>query len=164
MSALSQLRLKEVLHYNPATGAFTWIAKASKKTVIGSLAGCQTGAGYIVIGIDGRIYYAHQLAYLYMTGSWVERVDHRDCDGFNNRWTNLRPATSQQNALNARRASSNTSGFKGVSWHKAAGKWAAHIILHGRKRHLGLFINPADAHAAYISAAMSAQPDFARAS
>lgn len=161
---LTAERLREVLRYDPDAGHFIRIAKTGRKGRIGEFVGCATNAGYITIGIDGRLYYAHQLAWLYVKGEWLPRVDHRDGFGQNNRFKNLRPATPQQNSLNARRASSNSSGFKGVSWHKAAGKWSSYIILDGRKRHLGLYETAEAAHAAYIAAAVAAQPEFARAS
>lgn len=156
-------QIRQLLAYDPATGIFTWRVKASRKTVIGAVAGCKIAAGYTVIGIGGKLYYAHQLAWLYQTGEWLDRIDHRDGNGGNNRWLNLRPASAQQNALNSRRATSNTSGFKGVSWHKKAGKWSAYIILDGRKQHLGLHSTAEAAHAAYMTAASAAQPEFARA-
>lgn len=160
---MDQNDLKRILNYDPATGIFTWAEKTSRKVIVGSVAGCLNKAGYIVIGIGGKLYYAHQLAWLYQTGEWLPRVDHRDCDGSNNRWSNLRPATAQQNAMNSRRSVSNTSGFKGVSWHRGAGKWSAYIILDGKKRHLGLHERPEDAHAAYLAAAAAVHPQFVRA-
>jgi hypothetical protein len=46
----------------------------------------------------------------------------------------------------------NTSGTIGVSWDKRCRKWAAHITLHQKKKHLGLFIEKSDAIAARMSA------------
>ncbi len=156
-------QLQEILSYDPETGKFTWMVKSSRKTIIGSVAGCVTKAGYVVIGIEGQLYYAHQLAWLDQTGEWIDRIDHKDGYGINNRWINLRPATPQQNAFNSKRAASNTSGFKGVSWHKRAGKWSASVIVDGRKIHLGLHETAEAAHAAYLSAVSDIQPEFVRA-
>lgn len=161
---ITQERLQDVLSYDARTGAFEWRSKISKKVVVGSAAGAMNASGYIVIGIGGKIYYAHRLAFIYMTGNAPEIIDHKDGDRANNSWSNLREATSQQNVLNAKLAVNNTSGFKGVSWHRGAGKWSAYIILNERKRHLGLFDNPEHAHDAYLAAARHAQPEFARAS
>lgn len=161
---MNQHDLRRVLNYDPDTGSFTWSEKIGRKVVVGSVAGCLTKAGYIVIGVWGKLYYAHQLAWFYQTGVWSPRVDHRDGDGSNNRWSNLRAASAQQNALNSRRAVSNTSGLKGVSWHKGAGRWSAYIVIDGRKRHLGMHDRPEDAHAAYLAAATAVHPEFARAS
>lgn len=155
--------VRQILSYDPHTGIFAWKEKTCRKVVVGTQAGGLNVAGYVVIGIGGRTYYAHQLAWLYMTGEFVRRIDHRDTVKYNNRWTNLRIASPQQNGLNAKRHAHNTSGFKGVSWHRASGKWSAYIILDNRKRHLGLHETPEAAHAAYLRAAVRAQPEFARA-
>lgn len=161
---ISAERLREVMRYEPDTGSFIRLSKTGRKGQIGSSVGTRNLSGYVVIGIDGGVYYAHRLAWLYMTGDVVHQIDHKDGDRANNRFGNLRPATHQQNVLNAKRAANNTSGFKGVSWHKRSGKWDAHINLNGKKHHLGLFETAEDAHAAYMRAAKNAQPEFARAS
>lgn len=41
--------------------------------------------------------------------------------------------------------SNNTSGVKGVSQHKASGKWDAYISVNKRRIHLGRYINKVDA-------------------
>lgn len=156
--------LKRILRYSKSTGQFVWRVKYSKKVVAGAVAGGLNSAGYVVIGIDGKTYYAHRLAWFYVTGVWPSQIDHKNGNRSDNKWSNLRIATHQQNILNAKRASNNTSGSKGVSWHKAAGKWSAYIILDGKKRHLGLHETPSEAHAEYMKAATAAQPKFARAS
>jgi hypothetical protein len=66
-------------------------------------------------------------------------VDHKDHDGLNNRRSNLRSATSQQNKANQGLRLDNTSGVKGVSWCKQTGKWRAKIKVNGQTRHLGRF-------------------------
>ena len=156
--------LIRILSYSKATGLFAWRVKYSKKVIQGSAAGGLNSAGYVVIGIDGKTYYAHRLAWFYVTGEWPHQVDHKNGRKDDNRWRNLRLATHQQNVLNAKRAKNNTSGHKGVSWHKGAAKWSAYIILDGKKRHLGLHETPQAAHDKYIEAARAAQSEFARAS
>jgi hypothetical protein len=89
-------------------------------------------------------------------------VDHRDCNGLNNRRANLRLATASQNQGNRRLSNRNTSGFKGVSWHKADAKWQAYIRLNDRKQHLGSFETPGEAHTAYVEAAARFYGEFAR--
>lgn len=63
-------------------------------------------------------------------------VDHRDCDGLNNRRSNLRTATRLENMRNLRQSRNNLSGIKGVSFHKHSGKWRARIKVAGRKSRL----------------------------
>ena len=156
--------LKRILRYSKQTGQFIWRVKYSRKVVKGNVAGGLNVAGYVVIGIDGRTYYAHRLAWFYVTGEWPNQIDHRNGNRADNQWSNLRLATHQQNILNAKKCQANTSGFKGVSWHKGAGKWSAYIILDGKKRHLGLYETPELAHLSYVNAATAAQPEFVRAS
>lgn len=154
--------LKSILRYTKGDGIFRWRVKHSRKVNVGAPAGGIDCAGYVVIGINGKTYYGHRLAWFYVHGEWPKQIDHRNGDRSDNRWSNLRAATHQQNILNAKKARNNTSGYKGVSWHKAAGKWSAYITLDGKKKHLGLHPTSEAAHAAYMAAAKAAQPEFAR--
>ena len=90
------------------------------------------------------------------------RVDHRDTNGLNCQRRNLREANKSQNGANRGKNSNNTSGYKGVSWHKAARKWSAQIQVRGKYTYLGLFPNPEVAHAAYAEAAAHYFGEFAR--
>jgi hypothetical protein len=85
-------------------------------------------------------------------------VDHRDRNKLDNRRRNLRVATQGQQTKNVGRRRNNKSGFIGVHWSKAAGKWHAQIRIDGRKRHLGSFADPAEAARTYDAAAL-AGPD-----
>lgn len=156
---ITQEQLKEVLNYDPETGLFTWIKKRGhKKNTAGG-----KRLGYISIGVGFRLYQAHRLAWLYMTGEWPKFLDHIDGDRSNNRFSNLRIATASQNAANAKRSATNTSGFKGVTWHKGAKKWMAQIVVREERKYLGLFDRVEDAHQAYVSAAREGFGEFARA-
>ncbi len=159
---ITQERLKELFRYDPETGEFIRLAKSGRKGRVGDVVGTINKAGYVVIGIDGVVYYAHRLAWRYMTGGIVPQIDHADGSRANNKWRNLRHATHTQNILNAKLAKNNTSGFKGVTWHKGAGRWPASLYLNGSPNYLGLFDTPEDAHAAYMRAATNAHPEFAR--
>ena len=103
-------------------------------------------AGYRRGRIFGKDYIAHRVIWARQTGEWPKAlVDHKDTDRSNNRWDNLRQATHSQNQWNKRLSLANTSGFKGVSLHKRAGKWQATISLNGKQRHLGYFDSPEQA-------------------
>lgn len=146
---LTQERLKEVLHYAPETGVFTWKAQTSNRIRVGDVAGCTTHYGYRSIRVDGSRHRAHRLAYLYVHGEHPDgMLDHHDQDKGNNRISNLRPATKSQNALNTGLQANNTSGHKGVVWHKRDGKWLARITINKKHHHLGLFANVEEAVAA----------------
>lgn len=154
--------LTRILFYEKTTGKFFWKEKISKKVVTGREAGGRNINGYIVIGIYGVTYYGHRLAWFYVTGHWPEKIDHEDLDTSNNRWINIRLATQSQNALNRPIGPLNTSGYKGVSWHKGAKKWMSMANVGGKTIYLGLFENVEDAHAAYIAGVAKLEPDFVR--
>jgi hypothetical protein len=99
---LTQARLKELLHYNPDTGIFTWASAPNLSIVIGTEAG--TGhEGYIRIKLDGKSYLAHRLAFLYVDGYMPERqVDHKFGNTEDNRYRELRPVTQMCNSQNCK--------------------------------------------------------------
>lgn len=139
-STLTQVKLKEILHYCPETGVFTWIAPTKGNTVYGAVAGWidQHGTSkhlhYRRISIKSKNHRAHRLAFLFMTGRFPVLVDHIDGNGLNNAWINLREIHSaHDNQLNARKASNNTSGVRGVSWHSRNLVWTAKITMHRKQ-------------------------------
>ena len=79
-----------------------------------------------------------------------------------NRRHNLRVSTNAENCRNRRTHSTNKSGYKGVSWHKASGKWRPQICINGKRQNLGGFDNPTEAYAAYCAAARRLHGEFAR--
>lgn len=161
LAELTQERLKQLLHYNPDNGLFLWRV-VTMRTRPGDRAGT-VKKGYVVIGVDGKSYAAHRLAFLYMTGNLpTVYVDHKNSDGTDNRWANLRLATNSQNQMNVAMWAHNTSGFKGVSWHKREGRWSANIRIDGKKKSLGYFDDPKEGYAAYCEAARLHHGEFAR--
>lgn len=140
MQKITQDELQRLLHYNPTSGEFTWRSRGNPKfdnKLSGKVAGTKMDKGsgkyYWKIAVNSVQYLAHQLAFLYMEGYIPDFIDHRDSDGLNNRWSNLRIATSEDNNRNRRQSSRNTSGMKGVSWDKSRNKWVAHIMAGDKK-------------------------------
>lgn len=119
---LTQTRLKELLHYAPDTGVFTWLVNRGSARV-GMVAGTSQGTGYIWTGVAGGRHLNHRLAWLYMTGNEPENcVDHVNGVTDDNRWCNLRAATVRQNQLNrVGNKKGNISGYKCV--FKGRGSW-----------------------------------------
>ena len=155
-------RLRELLHYDPNTGLFTWKVSPSHSVEVGTFAGSCYRKGYIKIQIGRRRYSAHRLAFLYMKGEWpTDHVDHRDRNTSNNRWSNLRDATNAQNILNRGRQTNNTSGRAGVHWAANMGKWQARVALNGTRVNLGYFDKIEDAIAARLAAERSEYGAFA---
>lgn len=149
---LNQDTLRRLLRYDPETGVFTWLVSTGRRCKIGDVAGSVDSHGQRVIGVQGRNYKAHRLAWLYMTGAWPEdQIDHRNGERADNRWANLRDATHSLNQQNQRKArANNRTGLLGVRARQ--GKFEAAIGAGGKQKYLGSFSTPEEAHAAYLKA------------
>lgn len=145
-------RLHQALAYDENTGVFTWLIKASKNTVIGSVAGCVTKDMPVRIRLDGFLYRAHRLAWLYKYGNWPKKlIDHRNGCNVQNAIANLRDVSHSTNSQNIRKShKDNATGFLGVSARN--GKFVAQLTANGKAHFLGVFDTPEIAHAAYVSA------------
>lgn len=165
--------VRECLNYDAETGDFRWLQRPGghfkdarvwkmwNTTWAGKSAGCRAPAGYILVGIDRKLFYAHRLAWLWTHGRWPDRhIDHVNGDKSDNRLCNLREATYAENNCNTVRPSHNTTGFKGVSKHQ--GKHRAVIQHRGRHHFLGYFATAEEAHEAYAAAAKRLHGEFAR--
>lgn len=160
---LTQERLKELLQYDENTGVFTWIKPTSNRVKIGSIAATTNSHGYLYARIDGIRYGAHRLAWLYMTGSMPKDViDHIDGNPKNNVFSNLREATQQQNLYNLRKSVKNTSGYKGVHFHKGTSKWRVVVSVNNKPKHLGLYLTPEEANTVYTNWCVQNHGKFAR--
>ena len=85
--------IQKVLRYCPTTGLLFWKATAGRAKA-GAEAGNLTHHGYRRVGVLGRYFLAHRIAWLLCTGRWpVGLLDHRDQDKLNNRFENLRRCT-----------------------------------------------------------------------
>ena len=141
-------RVNELLHYDAATGVFTWKVRHGRKISAGKIAGHkESSRGYIDIRIDGKKIRAHRLAYLYVTGVLpIESIDHIDGDKKNNRWSNLRLATASGNRMNSvKLASNNSSGITGVYWDETGKRWKAAIRRDGAYIHVAYAKTPEEA-------------------
>ena len=154
--------LKQVFHYNPKSGLFTRL-RNSKRYKIGETAGCITKVGYVIIRIDGLLYPAHRLAWLYMYGDYEKILDHKDMCKSNNKIDNLRLANKSENGFNRHKPFNNTSGFKGVTWCAHASKWRAKTKYKNKHIHLGLFITKELAYEAYVNFAKINHGEYFRA-
>jgi hypothetical protein len=138
------------MHYDPETGVFSWIKARAGLTV--GVAGTLQPNGYRRICLDQRLYWAHRLAWFYMTGKRPENiVDHIDGAPSNNRWANLRDVTQRVNLQNQRRGHSDSkTGILGVTPHGR--DFMATIKVDGANKYLGLFSTPEKAQEAYLAA------------
>ncbi|POF94356.1 HNH endonuclease [Pseudomonas putida] len=153
--------LKSLLDYNPETGEFTWRDKPCSRIIAGSSAGGYGAHGYFRVSVLGKRYYAHRLAWFYMTGAWPDaQIDHVNGVKSDNRFCNLREATPMQNNANLRRKPVNTSGYPGVSFDKIRGCWIARVRSDGRRHNLGRFATREEAYAARCEFAKKAHGQF----
>lgn len=148
---ITQDRLKELLHYNPETGIFTWIKKWGKKPA-GRQAGYLDKKGYLYVMLDRKFYKLHRLAWLYVYGNFPnDQIDHRDEIKTNNRIGNLRDVHQSINQWNKSSSrSDNKICLLGVSPH--GNGWRAVVHIKGKQISLGTFQDPFSAHNAYLHA------------
>jgi hypothetical protein len=144
----TQEELKSLLNYDEKTGVFTW-RKSSGPVKSGSVAGYVNKKGYVLIGIKGRSYRAHRLAWLYCYGEMPhDDIDHINHDKLDNKISNLRVVSNQENHRNVKMSVANKSGYNGVSFCSNRNKWIARISDGKKYLNLGYFVNKMDAVAA----------------
>jgi len=153
--------IHDILEYNPRTGELFWRISPSPAVSVGDRAGSIYANGYRYIQMEGFDYRAARVAWFMVTGEDpVIFVDHANRVRDDDRFENLRLAINSQNQANAW-WSTNTSGFKGVSWQKSRGQWAASITIDGKAKFLGRFATRVEAAKAYRNAAVEAWGEFA---
>lgn len=153
MQELDVVTLRELLIYNPETGELFWRRRdrgyftsdnscnAWNARFFGKEAfTAMDKDGYRVGTVFGQAYKAHRIAFALHHGRWpTDQIDHKNQNKTDNGICNLRDVTRVENARNTGLSSRNTSGHKGVNWHKTRRKWRAYISIDGRLKHLGLF-------------------------
>jgi len=136
---LSQSKLKRLLTYNPDSGLFTRnFSRGSGKK--GTVSGHVNKYGYVQVIIDRKVFRAHRLACLYMTGKFpVDQMDHINHIRDDNRWINLRQADSKENCKNMSLSKRNKSGTCGVNWSEPRKRWCSSIRVNRKLIYLGRF-------------------------
>lgn len=113
---------------------------------------------YVYTQVNNKSIYLHRLIMNPPKGLYVDHINRNPLD---NRRKNLRIATQSQNMANQGIAKHNSSGYKGVSFHKASQKWQAYIEC-GKKIHIGCFASRDEAAHIYNQVAIQIFGDFAR--
>lgn len=158
--------IREYLEYDPVSGNLYWIKSPSNR-VARRFIGGRAVAGHrdrnaTQLRFKGVLYMAHRLAWAIHHGEWPSGlIDHVNGDPCDNRLSNLRICTHQQNLYNTRRRKNNTSGFKGVSRMSGSSRWVAYLHHNGKKKSLGCYPTAELAAAAYDKAANEIFGEFA---
>lgn len=165
---LEHAELLRQLHFDAARGRWTRLVaagsmKADTDACVIRLYG-KTRVPYRTITINRRRYKASRLAWFYVYRRWPTGViDHRDGDTLNDAFWNYRDCTHTQNMWNAGTPTTNTSGFKGVSWNGRRQAWGACIRIDKKTVWLGFRDTPEKAAILYRQAALRERGEFARA-
>lgn len=158
--------LRQLLRYDPETGKLFWRTRGVeyfKSGFHGIEAHCaswntkyagreagsaNTSRGQIAVALVGTKVLAHRAIWAMCYSEWPAIIDHIDGDPGNNRLSNLRNVTQQENMRNMAMLACNTSGHTGVAWMRHRSKWRAFISVDDRQIHLGSFRIKQDAIAA----------------
>ena len=149
MPEVTQELVRELLDYDPATGALTWRRRrrhwfTSRGTWKSWNARCAGKPAFTYVVRVGRLsgaifhqfYLAHRVIWLWMTGEWPSEIDHKNRNAADNRWRNLREVPHQINLQNTSLSQINKTGRIGVCRTKH-GSFRAQINVDGENIYLG---------------------------
>lgn len=86
--------------------------------------------------IKRKILLLHRYLLNAKKGQYVDHINH---DTLDNRKSNLRICTNQENAFNTKLYNTNKSGCKGVYYHKTNKNWYTQIRHNGKTQNIGSF-------------------------
>ena len=149
--------LKEFFDYDPLTGLLRW-KKPRPNCRVGAVAGTRHWKGYVQVQFAGRFYLAHRICWAIYYNEQLSpdvEIDHIYGIRNDNRISELRKATRSEQTYNTKLLSTNTSGYRGVTWYKRDKCWQAQIQIHGKYKLLGRFKTKEEA----IEARLKAEKD-----
>lgn len=135
--------IRQNLEYDPEAGTLIWLTNGTYNRKVGAIAGTaqkqKCGKWYVRVKIRGKSFGAHNVAWFLKTGCWPEMlIDHQDGNGLNNKWSNLRAASPEQNQRNRRLNANNKSGVSGVM-QRSPTRWEVQIKGEGKLLYIGSF-------------------------
>lgn len=141
---------------------FDWLSKLSWRATRTCPSGIERWYAIHTIGHKGRTIYMHREIMIRRGFSPDSLFDHKDGDGLNNQFSNLRPCSAAQNMQNRRKEPGLSSRCKGVYWHKRDKKWMARLQHNRKYLFLGYFKDEEQAGRAYDDSARIHFGEFAK--
>lgn len=132
----------DFVRYDNSNGNLYWkaLTKGSNAKVGDECGnGSKRRDGYKQFQFKGKKYLTHRVVYFIITGKLPIMIDHIDGDRSNNVFSNLREADNSRNRMNSKIAKNNTSGVKGVLFHKSKNRWVSSIKKQGKLVHSRVF-------------------------
>jgi hypothetical protein len=132
--------LSQCIKYDPHIGVGIWLVSPANGVLAGSVAGFVSDR-YWRICFKNKLYLAHRVFWFLHTHQdpGPLTVDHIDRNEFNNKFSNLRLATQEQQNRNQDKRSNNKTGHKGVHWCKRKKKYQARISHDGKNIYIGSY-------------------------
>lgn len=103
----------------------------------------------------------HQFLWAHWYGCAAKIIDHINGDGLDNRRSNLRSVSAEQNMWN-RKSRIGSSKYKGVVMNKNTGKWRVDIRFGNKNHTIGYFESEDSAARVYDAWAKEAHGEFAK--
>lgn len=153
---ITHAELLRKLDYNPETGIFIRKSRRGVHLKNPRVAGCLTASGYVRIGVNNIVMFAHRVAWFYHYGEWPNHyIDHINRNKSDNRISNLRLVDCAMNMHNIGVRKVNTSGYVGVYFMRGAKlkQWSAYAKIRGVNHYIGSFMTAkeaGDARTAFI--------------
>jgi len=141
-NSVTHSQVVEAFHYDIGIGELFWRERLRRRQVLNPAGNIDKTHGYRRINWGGSFFTAHRLIWFHQTGAWpIGEIDHIDGNRANNRISNLRDVSMEENRKNKKMYKRNKSGHCGVYWRKDLGKWQVSIRVDGTLKHLGCFIH-----------------------
>ena len=148
------LHLLECIAYNPENGKVQWTRRLGPRAMPGQEVGTRSTKGYLRVKHKGTNYALHRIIWALHTGTEPpEFVDHKNGNASDNRWCNLREATSAQNNTNRK--------CRGYYYETRSGLWVVQLKING-VQHRRYLHTEAEAAESAITLREQLMPDWHR--